>query len=374
MKGMRLDISFAAVALLGLWTTSGVYAQAGKSCSITRNRLAQDTNQFISDCGYTAYCGTDNVCHPNGCRRDEYPFGYKSKSEWPPMCDEKTQFCPDELDGCQTKLALGSACQLNRDDECADPPDDLKAQGVESICLKYTCQYKNVTIGQACINENIVYTVYKSPVLNYGDIISRDNCHPSAYCNAATAVCRDKKDIGKACAADKECNSFHCSDNSGEAPDQLYDDEQTGVCAAPPSIPTQPSPWVYVVVALGLVIGGLGLCVGLFALHAQGRRRRNVGVRQYHETQALLRDDILETYEAAKDTISGPPSRPASRPASRNGGAWSKSHSPLVTGDAKLPHVSSHPSVSSSVHGRSPLYPIDSKDVSAAGEGDYAPR
>ncbi len=41
-----------------------------------------------------------------------------SASPLTPLSLRLDQFCPDELDDCQPKLPLGSACQLNRDGEC----------------------------------------------------------------------------------------------------------------------------------------------------------------------------------------------------------------------------------------------------------------
>ena len=56
-------------------------ASFGRTCSVTNNRLAPDTNQFLSDCGYAAWCDPDtNTCQKNGCRKDEYPFGMGPKS------------------------------------------------------------------------------------------------------------------------------------------------------------------------------------------------------------------------------------------------------------------------------------------------------
>lgn len=221
------------------------------------------------------------------------------------------------------------------------------AAGVESICLKYKCEYKNQTAGLTCINENTVYTVYETAVLNYGDIVSRDNCRKEFYCNAPNSVCRDKKNIGEACAADKECNSYHCEDHAVEMPDQRYNNVENGRCSPPPVIRSQPSAWIYVIVALGLVVGGLGLCVGLVLLHAKGRRQRNEEARSYYETQALLRDDILETYEAAKLTISRPGSRSASHRNSMSKG--SAGHMPT---SLSIP----------SVLGRTPVQALDHEE------------
>ena len=247
---------------------------------------------------------------------------------------------------------------LHLTDECADPPADLKAQKVESICLKFTCQYKNVTEGQACINENTVYTIYESPVLNYGDIVSRDNCNSDNFCNAATSVCRAKKNIGETCSADKECRSYHCADDSEQNPDQLYDQDQNGKCAQPPNIPTRPNAWVYVVVALGVVIGGVGLCLGLFLIHSKVRMKRNREINEYHTTQARLRGEILDVYENAKLLVGGgAASGYGSREALAGGGKGG------VANEGKTSAFSSFPSqTSGGPQHRALLQHWDSKD------------
>lgn len=176
-------------------------------------------------------------------------------------------------------------------------------KGVKSICLEFTCQYQNHTGGEKCTNENTVYTVYETPTLTYGDIISRDNCHPRFFCDAPTLTCMLKKNIGQKCAADKECRSFHCVDNSGASGSELYDNDATGTCREPPNIPTKTGAWVYVLVALGLVVGGIALCLALLYFHAKSRRTRNREIKSYYQLQTQLRDDIQEMYEAAKETV-----------------------------------------------------------------------
>ncbi|KAK0523065.1 hypothetical protein OC842_006275 [Tilletia horrida] len=65
---------------------------------------------------------TSGVCRPKGCRRDEYPFGYKGvpQDQIPPMCGPGT-YCPDEENACEPLIPLGGVCQLNRDDSCSPP-------------------------------------------------------------------------------------------------------------------------------------------------------------------------------------------------------------------------------------------------------------
>ncbi|KDN48703.1 hypothetical protein RSAG8_02690, partial [Rhizoctonia solani AG-8 WAC10335] len=114
----------ALLLLLG----SRVYAQdstkrhKGESCDPTRNRLSAETRKFSSDCDAMTFCSAEGVCQPKGCRRDEFPFGYDPDVTLPPMCPRE-QFCPDEEDMCLPVMSPGSACQLNRDDQCQPPSD-----------------------------------------------------------------------------------------------------------------------------------------------------------------------------------------------------------------------------------------------------------
>ena len=59
---------------------------------------------------------TTGFCKAKGCRKDEFPFGYKGLAP-PPMCPSG-QFCPDAEDACQPLIPIGSVCELNRDGEC----------------------------------------------------------------------------------------------------------------------------------------------------------------------------------------------------------------------------------------------------------------
>ena len=96
------------------------------TCDPSHNGLATGTLQYVSDCNATTYCNSDGTCKPKGCRRDEFPLGYPLSGikangwplEAPNKCDSN-QFCPDEGTGCQDLLAVGSACQLDRDGELA---------------------------------------------------------------------------------------------------------------------------------------------------------------------------------------------------------------------------------------------------------------
>lgn len=150
----------------------------GTSCSLSDNRLQVGTYQFAGDCDAETYCAQNNTCAWRGCRKDIFPFGYSS-DPIPPLCPDG-QFCPDEGDACQDLLSVDSACQLNRDDECA-PPDNfrdltddkfgLNVNG--SVCLNFQCMWANVTVGLSCAVENTAYIVYGPNNQESINIVSR---------------------------------------------------------------------------------------------------------------------------------------------------------------------------------------------------------
>lgn len=89
-------------------------ANHGDNCTTTDSRLQTGTFQFFSDCNSVNYCAQNGTCLPKGCRKDDFPFGYKLGAHVPDKCPD-TQFCPDEADVCQDLLTVDSPCQLNRD-------------------------------------------------------------------------------------------------------------------------------------------------------------------------------------------------------------------------------------------------------------------
>ena len=108
------------LTLLSFSLTSLVHAGSfnyGQACSVDHQRLQVGTYQFMTDCDSMTFCNSSSLCDWRGCRRDEFPLGYdETKRALPPRCDTGS-FCPDEEDACQTVLAVGSPCQLNRDGE-----------------------------------------------------------------------------------------------------------------------------------------------------------------------------------------------------------------------------------------------------------------
>lgn len=93
MKKLYLsELAFILLSLLTQVRSESYNASFGRACSVSNNRLAPDTNQFLSDCGYAAWCDpSTNTCQKNGCRKDEYPFGMGPKSVSSEKRDRRVQ-------------------------------------------------------------------------------------------------------------------------------------------------------------------------------------------------------------------------------------------------------------------------------------------
>ena len=85
-------------------------------CNPAHQKLQEGTYQFQTDCDNMTFCAANSTCAYRGCRSDDFPFGYLENVTIPDKCP-RGSFCPDEQDFCQPVLAVGSACQFNRDGE-----------------------------------------------------------------------------------------------------------------------------------------------------------------------------------------------------------------------------------------------------------------
>ncbi|KAI0820742.1 hypothetical protein BC628DRAFT_1395133 [Trametes gibbosa] len=192
-------ISFPALMLLSavlLATPLLVFGDTdvGLRCSTTNDRLDSASHKFLSDCGQTTFCtgATNGTCQPRQCRRDEFPFGFTNFTALPPLCQNGT-YCPDEGSGCRPLLAVGNACQMDRDDQCSPPPNwqDLASnQNFNgSLCLKSLCTYANATLGQPCMIDNVTYIDAGPDGQQISNSVARHNCQtPLYYLSASRCV------------------------------------------------------------------------------------------------------------------------------------------------------------------------------------------
>ncbi|TEB38191.1 hypothetical protein FA13DRAFT_1751902 [Coprinellus micaceus] len=250
--------------------------KAGEPCSVANNRLQEGTFQFWSECTSSNYCDeVENICKPKRCRRDDFPFGYEKGAHLPDKC-KKGQFCPDEGTDCQEVLAVGSPCQLNRDELADTTGRGLNVNG--SVCLNNVCQYV----------ENTPYTAY-SLSGEFINIVSRGNCRVGLYCDSATKQCRQNKALGEECTADKECDSMNCDANSK--------------CAIAAATPHKFGIYAYVLVALGILAGMGGTLTGLYLSHRKQRDREREKRLQYWREQNAFHQNLMQMRDAARASI-----------------------------------------------------------------------
>ncbi|KAG2148493.1 hypothetical protein BD769DRAFT_1412501 [Suillus cothurnatus] len=278
------------------WNTF-VYAGSqtkGQNCTISNNRLQFGTYQFHSDCDAQTYCSSQGTCELKGCRKDQYPFGYAPGASVPPRCPAG-QFCPDEGDACQPWLPVNSPCQLNRDDQCEQPPnwqelaDSRYGRNVNgSVCLNNVCMWANVTVGQPCEVENTAYIAYAENN-EFADVVSRGNCQIGSYCDSQSLVCIQTKQLGETCDADKECLSFNCL--------------KKGVCGRGSDSPKHFGIWVYVVVGVGIFGGMFATLIVLFLIHRRQRDQEREKRLQYWLEQNAFRQSIMQMKEIARTSI-----------------------------------------------------------------------
>ncbi|KAI0035876.1 hypothetical protein K488DRAFT_76341 [Vararia minispora EC-137] len=275
------------------------------TCNPARNGLATGTLQYVSDCNATTFCQADGTCAAKGCRRDEFPLGYPQggfKADGvplptPPKCDNG-QFCPDEGSSCQSLIAVGGQCQLDRDDSCQPPSNfkdlrDTSGFGLNvngSVCLNFVCMWANVTVGQQCVVENVGYITYGANSTEFVDIVSRDNCMIGNYCDATQSphVCVARKALAASCSADKECQSYNCNN---------------GACGLRVDTPRRFGTWVYVVIAVCIFGGIIGTLVALFFIHARQRDAEREKRLQYWREQNAYRQNIVQMQESARMSI-----------------------------------------------------------------------
>ncbi|KAF8210141.1 hypothetical protein K438DRAFT_1959422 [Mycena galopus ATCC 62051] len=285
-----------ALVLLASYTLVNAGSQnKGDNCTTNDNRLQAGTFQFFSDCNSVTYCAANGTCLLRGCRKDAFPFGYAVGADVPSLCPSG-QFCPDEMDACQPLLAVNSACQLNRDDECEPPPNaaalaDTTGRGLNvngAVCLNNVCMWANATAGESCTVENTPYTAYGVSG-EFIDIVSRGNCVVGLYCDAVSLQCLQEKALGATCDADKECQSWNCL--------------ASGVCGVDTSIPKHVGTWVYVVVAIGIFLGIFGTLLGLFLLHRRQRDQEREKRMQYWREQNAFHQNLLQMRQTARASI-----------------------------------------------------------------------
>ncbi|KAH9893411.1 hypothetical protein C8Q73DRAFT_696866 [Cubamyces lactineus] len=265
----------------------------GGPCSTVNDHLDPASHKFLSDCDETTFCtgAVNGTCQPRQCRRDEFPFGFSNFTALPPLCQDGT-YCPDEGSGCKPLLAVGDQCQMDRDDQCAPPSNWAELATNQnfngSLCLKSTCMYANMTLGQPCILDDVTYIDEGPNGEQFSNTILRDNCEsPQFFCDSEAKACVPTKTLGTSCASDQECQSFNCA--------------SSGVCADPPETPAHVQAWQVVLTGLSIVIAMVATVTMLTLVHKRLRLQRYREIREYYEEQMSLRKSLAALHAAAAD-------------------------------------------------------------------------
>jgi len=326
---MRL-VTFCLAVASGITLVSGQVATTpttptgkgafGAACKQTSNKIAVGTYKLVTDCEQTLWCAPNNTCAHKGCRSDEYPLGYGQNAVLPDRCPDG-QFCPDEADNCQALLDVGARCQLNRDDECAPPPNfkDL-ANGSNnngSLCLNTVCTWANVTVGNDCILENVPYIAYGTDGKEeFVNVVSRGNCVSGLYCDGPTRKCLKHKALGATCTGDKECSSDNC--------------DPGGVCGVSTDAPKHLPTFVYAIVAIGIIGSMVLILATLFYFHKRNRAEENEKRAQYWREQAAFRQNILQMKEQARASLLSLPWQSGANTPRGDYAASEHSHTPMI--------------------------------------------
>ncbi|KAL7280424.1 hypothetical protein ACG7TL_005352 [Trametes sanguinea] len=288
----RVFLLVASVIIHPLLVYSGE-TSLGAVCSTDNDRLDSASHKFLSDCDDTTFCSAsvNGTCQPRLCRRDEFPFGFTNFTSLPPLCQNGT-FCPDEGSGCKPLSAVGSACQMDRDDQCAPPPNwaDLASnQNFNgSLCLKSTCTFANMSLGQPCILDGVTYIDLGPNGEQFSNTVTRHSCQtPQLYCDTSLQVCVPTKPLGASCGSDQECRSFNCGPG--------------GVCVDPPETPRRVEAWQVALTSLSIITAMAVTVVMLTLVHKRLRLQRYREIREYYEEQISLRKSLSVLHAAAAD-------------------------------------------------------------------------
>ncbi|KLO07956.1 hypothetical protein SCHPADRAFT_881025 [Schizopora paradoxa] len=315
MRTLRiLSISFSIV-----YGICGTIMEGG-NCTVSNNRIDATTHKFLSDCDDRTYCAPSHsnssspqlnrrdgnntttlvggTCMKRLCRKDEFQYGFQPTEELPPLCD-RGSFCPDEGSGCIPLRPSGSYCELERNYQCAAPPNwgklssDFNLNFNGSVCLQSKCLFANVTLGLPCVSEKTTYSGYSaltgSQQVNY--TVANDNCKSAKvhlYCDSSSGVCERMKGLGVDCDNGRECLSTNCVSSR---------------CVEPPGQPAKVKPWQYALTTLSVIASVVATCVFLTYSHKRARVEKYYEVMDYYNEQMSLRSSIIRLHSAAASRL-----------------------------------------------------------------------
>ncbi|KAI9285609.1 hypothetical protein BC943DRAFT_323720 [Umbelopsis sp. AD052] len=202
-------------------------------------------------------CDPDsNSCQWRSCTILGITLGWDNATHNPPTSCNSTTYCPNSQLSCHPLLAIGSACDTGRDDECS---------GTLSICLNSVCSGKTAQLNQICSTESIS---------SGGPFISSvyDNCTSGTYCSALNGVgiCQSTLSSGQGCLQDRQCESQKC---------------QNGHCLSNKSANNTLPAWQWAIVGCILFIFVI-TSIGIFLVLRRRRQLQNLGDLHFDDPAA----------------------------------------------------------------------------------------
>lgn len=199
------------------------------------------------------------TCNYKGCSNVDYIQGWDLlKRPYPPRCNGTT-FCPDNSSGCTPAAAIGSRCEIQRDDECSGNP---------AICLNSTCYLKMAPLSGNCGADTTVYTTYDQDGESFQQTIIRDNCTEGTYCDlTSTFTCVNSKPNKSPCEQDRECLSNTCSND--------------GYCINGPDTFHQIKAWLWGVLGSSVVVFVCLILGMLWILHRYQSKKEHAKIVKF---------------------------------------------------------------------------------------------
>ncbi|WWC89241.1 uncharacterized protein L201_004160 [Kwoniella dendrophila CBS 6074] len=264
------------------------------SCDVKNNHLDVNTKAFITDCDSFGYCSINGTCLPRQCRRDEYILSSLLNTDIPvpPLCPSGT-FCPDDASACLPLVEVDGQCELNRDDECASPPQGMvlvvpnpydEIEGDGSLCLLGKCMWANATLGQTCITESTTYIGYDPSGMSFTNTVIRDNCiEGQGYCDTNSNTCFPLLNLHQSCSTDRQCQSFNC---------------EREFCTVPPESSVKVGKWVYALTGISVGLGMIGVLSLLLLMHRRAQKTKRIMLEEYYKEQVGFRNSIISFHSA----------------------------------------------------------------------------
>ncbi|KAI9348819.1 hypothetical protein BD770DRAFT_395043 [Pilaira anomala] len=230
---------------------------------------------------------TSNTCNYKGCSNADYIQDWNLEVRpYPPRCGNDT-YCPDSRSQCTPVAAIGSTCEIQRDDECT---------GTTSICLNSTCFIKGAPLGGNCGADISIYTTYDADGDDFQQTIIRDNCTEGTYCDLeGGSSCIESKPNNAVCSQDRECLSNTCSNS--------------GVCINGPDMFRKIKTWIWGILGASIVLFVCFVLGLLWFLHRYQSNKEHAKISKFFGdneefAKYAMINDSTSTFQVEHESIS----------------------------------------------------------------------